>query len=159
MTSRLSFLIIPLLFLKFSFAQDYRNVLYGQHTEVFKEDALTTQLFLDKEGNYYPNSLINDDELRKTASIRAYFEQHPSHFLDVTKSYGLSFNAYSEENFNSFQEVLMQSKLNALNHKIKDYEEVFIVIHGFRKPMVPTNGDTSSHQDNMAFREKSFQQG
>lgn len=136
----------------FCCAQESRNVLYGERSEVFKEDNNNVQLFLDKNGDFYPLADIDNIELRSTATIKGYFKNNTASFVEISLKYDLEFQHFSDSNYLLLQEAIINERILSINNKSSEFKDVFILIHGFRKPILPKGNDTSSQQDNISFR-------
>ena len=149
-----TFLTISLLLLSLSvFAQSTQSVLFGERNTYLRKEPNVLRVFLDRNGDFYPEVAIPDAELQENkAALRDYYAANEAAFLRVAQQYGLSVTAYSEEAFGRLQSRIAQSLADSLN-AISEELELFVLIHCFRKPLRNRSGGTTSVQDYAAVRQ------
>lgn len=130
-----------------------KNMLYGERQNVFSSKKNVSRLFFDKKGNLYPNIVISDSALLSNdASLKTYYKNEPSIFQQLAVEYKLESNHFSDANFETFQDSLLNQALAEINQQISKRSEVFILVHGFRKPLIFEHGTTSSFADNLVLQ-------
>jgi len=124
-------------------AQVFQNVLYGEHAI----EKNVSKIYIDKNGDIYPNSIIPNKSLKENnSSIKEFYKNNANIFKENSASIGLIFNEFTENNYIKFQNLLFENKLKKINTNIKN-SQVYILIHGFNKPSVPKGYSSSSKQD------------
>ncbi len=128
-------------------AQTGPQVIYGERYRYFSEANGVVRVFLDRHGNYYPNSVIPDSALlNSSASLKDYFADHPDAFMKIAAQYELQISAYSISSFAALQEQIIDQLADRINSLDRE-RELFILIHGFRKPLVRQQWSSSSQED------------
>ena len=133
--------LFPILLSSIVFSQE--NVSYAQTYIRSEKIENVTRVFLDKNGHVYPLSDI-DENLFRNAN---YELKKLSRLVSVNTD--TSYWTWQKRQ-NEFSEKLA-SKLNG---EISSEQNLYIFIHGFRKPAAPINGDTSAHADYGFMRER-----
>ncbi len=59
---------------------------------------------------------------------------------------------YSDENFEEIQDTLIANALRDFNRQLSDSAAVYVLIHGYRKPLTSQHGTTSSFADNLVIQ-------
>lgn len=119
------------------------NVSYAQTYIRSEKIENVTRVFLDKNGDVYPLSNIDENLFRN-----ANYE------LKKLSSLG-SVNTYtSYRTWQKRQNELSEKLASKVNGEVSSGQNLYIFIHGFRKPVVPINGDTSAHDDYGIMRER-----
>lgn len=135
-------------------AQIFQNVLYGERSSHFGDQENVYRIFIDKSGDVYPNTIIPDNSLKaNNSSIKEYYKNNVELFKVASNDLGLNISEFTENNYSQFQKLLLKSKVEDINKNIDD-KNVYFLIHGFRKPIAPKNGSTSSKQDNEFLRKR-----
>lgn len=130
-----------------------KNMVYGERQSAFESTENVTRLFFDKRGHLYPNAVIPDSVLLADgAFLKEYFRNETAAFRTVANQVNLKSDRFSDENFEAFQDSLLSQSLNEIHQKISDSAEVFVLIHGFRKPLIFEHGTTSSFADNFVLQ-------
>ncbi len=133
--------ICLVLFVFHGMAQE--NVSYGGCRMLFGEEENVTRVFLDKNGDFYPAFAVIEDEFEKTDfSLREYTNE----VLEITE--------FTDSIWVEIQEKAVSDLAEEINSKITQEEDLYVLIHGFRKPAAPINGDTSAHDDYSFMRER-----
>ena len=129
---------------------ELKNVPYGERQPVFKSSENVTRWYFDKWGHFYPNLIIPDSILMANgASLKEYFQNDSIEFGKLARQLNLKSEDYSEENFNVSQDSLITNELKDFHQNLSDSSELFVLIHGFRKPLKTQHGTTSSFLDNL----------
>ncbi len=119
------------------------NVSYAQTYIRSEKIENVTRVFLDKNGDVYPRSDIDENLFRN-----ANYE------LKKLSSLG-SVNTYtSYRTWQKRQNELSEKLASKVNGEVSSGQNLYIFIHGFRKPLAPLNGDTSAHDDYGIMRER-----
>ena len=119
------------------------NVSYAQTYIRSEKIENVTRVFLDKNGDVYPRSDIDENLFRN-----ANYE------LKKLSSLG-SVNTYtSYRTWQKRQNELSEKLASKVNGEVSSGQNLYIFIHGFRKPVAPINGDTSAHDDYGIMRER-----
>ncbi len=110
------------------------SVRFGKHS---KKNGIITdnvvRIFLDKEGSYYPESIINDHSLRKNNnSLRNWYSTHRNEFNGICSNLGIPASAFNEQ-LDSLNRKLARNITSEINNKSKGYDIVNVSIHGFSK--------------------------
>ncbi|MEL6658942.1 MAG: hypothetical protein AAFP77_20710 [Bacteroidota bacterium] len=131
----------------FAVAQTGQQVIYGERYRYFSEVSGVVRVFLDRQGDFYPEAIIPDSALLdNNASIQAYFTSHPDAFVKTAAHYDLQITGYSEQHFATLQEKIIGQLVDRIN-TLDQERELFLLIHGFRKPLVPQQWSSSSKND------------
>ena len=154
MVSIMRLLLLFLLFFEVgsAFAQAGPQVVYGERFRYHTAEDQVLRVYLDREGSFYPDAVIPDAALQASnASLQAYYEAHPDAFQTVAARYGLEVNTYSEESFGNLQAAVVTRLTDAIN-QLDPSHDLFLLIHGFRKPLVAQQWSSSSQSDYAAVR-------
>lgn len=139
-------------------AQSSQNVVFGEWPRYFQPEEQVIRVFMDKNGDYYPNTIIPQEELlANDAAIADYFQAEEEAFLATAATYGLTFDAYSEEAFATLQSAII-GRLSDLINQVDAQSDLFLLIHGFRKPMLPQRGGYPSIREYAGVRNSIQQQ-
>lgn len=134
-------------------AQNNQNVVYGERNKYFQSSEDTYRLFFDENGDLYPNTFIADQVLiENSATLQGFYSNNSAEFVKASKELSLDFETFTETNFKTFQESIIHNQLLKLNNEIAESSHLYILIHGFRKPISPRNGGTSSQDDNNSLK-------
>lgn len=129
---------------------ELKNVLYGERPAFLQSSKITSRWHIDKLGHVYPDEILPDSSLLKSqASIKAYYKNNPTVFATIASKYNLISTVFSNDNFNDFQDSLIAQKATKINAQLSNFSNLFILIHGFRKPIVSQHNTTSSFVDNL----------
>ena len=151
-------LALCLSFIGLANAQSDQHVVFGEWPQYFKEEDKLVRVFLDKNGHYYPTTIIAQDKLLEhNAALQDYYAANEQAFISVAKTYHLEVSGYSEETFMLLQDQIV-SQLAASINRLPATDDLFLLIHGFRKPMLSQRGGSSSARDYAAVRERIDQQ-
>ncbi|MFT4722040.1 MAG: hypothetical protein ACI8QW_000418 [Saprospiraceae bacterium] len=119
------------------------NVSYVACRMLLGEEENVARVFLDKNGDFYPAFAVIEDEFEKTNfSLREYSNV-------VLESKKLTDSIWVK-----IQEEVVSDLVEEINSRIAKEENLYVFIHGFRKPAAPINGDTSAHDDYGFMRER-----
>lgn len=125
-------------------AQSSQHVLFGEWPRYFQQEEKVVRVFLDKNGDYYPNSIIPAADLQESgASLKDYFSGHTDAFLAVSQSYGVASTGSFEDDYAALQSEIVDDLVRLVN-ALDQQDDLYILIHGFRKPMLPQRGGSSS---------------
>lgn len=129
------------------------DVLYGERAKHIEPQTDTYRFFYDKNGQLYPNTIISDDLLKKHQGfLQNYFLNDVSKFKELSSRVDLNFDDYSFENFEKYQDSILNNQIKIINKSISDSTKIFVLIHGFRKPIKLKYGNTTSVKDNEAVK-------
>lgn len=129
-----------------SFSQEH--VLFGERSQHFSELDNTTRIFLDKNGSVYPEAFIPDSILSQSEySLEEFYRNNSDKYSEINNQYNLSITEFNAEGFESFQQAVISGVLKGIHEKVTEESTIYILIHGFRKPLESINGDTSSQGD------------
>jgi len=141
---RLIFLVL-LFFIGFNTfgAKVKRAVLFGNHTQVTAtSDSLTYRIFMDMNGDYYPEQFIDNTEIRnENSQLRLWAANHEDKFSLIAESYHLQQTAYSMKNYWILQDSIIASISKSINRKSREFSSLTFLIHGFRKRLARPTGD------------------
>ncbi|MEL6969657.1 MAG: hypothetical protein AAFO02_05770 [Bacteroidota bacterium] len=143
------FLLVILVYglIPFAVAQTGQQVIYGERYRYFSEVNGVVRVFLDRQGDFYPEVIIPDTALlNNNASIQSYFAAHPDAFVKTATQYNLQVTGFSEQHFAALQEKIIGQLVDRIN-TLDQQRELFLLIHGFRKPLVPQQWSSSSKDD------------
>ncbi len=133
--------------------EEKKNVLYGERSHVFKPSKNTQRLYLDKLGHFYPEQKISNAVLlENNASVKTFYKNNPEEFKAVAAGYKLNSTMFSDENFSALQDSIISRKVKNINAQIHNISNLYILIHGFRKPIVTKHSTTSSYIDNLIMK-------
>lgn len=119
-------------------------VLYGVRN--LNHDKLA--IFFDREGTLYPEYPIPNDKLaQNNASLKQYFKNNAADFLAIAAHYDLQLNDNSDASIALLNDAVLAAETAKINNASNAGQSVTFLVHGFRKPFVPTNGDSSSVGD------------
>lgn len=132
-------LLCILLFAPFvAFAQptdNSKSVLYGERGGL-PDLPDTYRLFLDRNGDLYPDLTIPDSMLSAAdASLAQLYVQRPGLFPSALPS------------FAAYQDSVLESTISALKALSASVQDVFVLVHGFRKPFHPTPGGRTAQSE------------
>ncbi|GAA4892539.1 hypothetical protein GCM10023311_16290 [Flaviramulus aquimarinus] len=136
-----------------------QNVLYGEKINYFKPSENTFRVFFDKEGGLYPEEFIsNKDMIINESTLREYYSNNQLKFVKIARGLNHDFKSFTEANYRAFQTSLVNENLQLLNNKINSNSKVFVLTHGFRKPISSRYGGSSSQEDNEFLKEAILEQ-
>lgn len=120
-----------------SFSQfDDQSVLYGEHSKRVptSEDHLL-RIFVDRNGDFYPENLISNEELKAAgSSLSTWSSQNEMKFAAICASYAIPYEHYSKDKFEELQDSIANRLLRSVNVNAETSNSVTVLIHGFRKP-------------------------
>ena len=152
--------LILLFFLLLSIASSAQSVekavLFGEHAiQVPTETSNSLKIFMDMNGDYYPEEYISDYDLRKegNSQLKIWASRFPDKFIKIAKGYDLGFTTYSAANYQILQDAIIQNNSSIINLNAKNKRLVWL-IHGFRKELYNADGISrpSSYLDNQAIK-------
>ena len=119
------------------YAKVKHAVTFGNHAErIPTKEGNIYRIFMDMNGDYYPENKILDTELKKSgqSQLKIWAKKYPIKFGEIAKSYNLDNTIYSEENYL----ILQDSIRSVITKQINDYrsQNLTWIIHGFRKKTV-----------------------
>ena len=120
------------------------SVLYGERDTVRNHLAL----FYDKEGTIYPDYFISNASLEKNgASLRQWYSNNTDQFLAIAQKYRCCFAECSAASIETLSDSITAVNSRRINSTKAQYGSATFLVHGFRKPFVPSNGDYTSVRD------------
>lgn len=129
-----------------------KSVLYGERDSILESEGLNFfRLFIDKNGDYYPDFFIPDNELKNSNSeLLLWSKQNQSKFIKIAEKYGLNFQSYSKQNFKLLQTEIIRKLGNEIKNQSSNFNSISVLIHGFRKPFKERQRsiDSWSYDDN-----------
>lgn len=123
-----------ILFSSIVFSQE--NVSYAQIYIRSENTKNVTRVFFDKNGDVYPSNDIDENLFRN-----ANYELKT---LRISTSNNVHI---SDQIWLDMQDSLSTEITLKLNKEVSKENKLYILVHGFRKPAEPINGDTSAHDD------------
>lgn len=149
---RLFFLTLICIWFKPSFGQEnLKSVLYGEKDLILKSQDGVERIFLDKNGDYYPDFFISDTELKQSDSeLFKWSKANVEKFIEIGKVYNLYFVSFSDENYQMLQSKIIETRIESISDKSLNFQSVSVLIHGFRKPFKTRDRsiDSWSYDDN-----------
>lgn len=131
-------------------------VLFGNHSEIIKTlDGDVFRIFMDMNGDYYPENIISNEELRDegNSQLRVWAKEFPTQFTEIAEAYKLLETDYSTENYQILQDSIRSSILKILNREGRS-EQTWI-LHGYRKDIQSQKVDNgTSVSDNRIGRRR-----
>lgn len=135
-----------------------KAVLFGEHLSHLKEAPENViRIYLDKDGFYYPDHLIEDKSLKKSkSSLALWYEKHPDDLAELCRKYKVEEALEIPEKINRLNDSIIQHQIRLINDRAKSYESVDVLIHGFRKKAYGNIGQfsTYSSSNNDFFRRR-----
>jgi len=129
-------------------AYSQEPVLYGERPDDYVSDSSTTRIFLDQNGDFYPELQINNEQLLSSDyNLKEYFNQNESVVQELRELYGYQKGQFGHKPFNNLQGAIEHDLINRINNKLQADTELFVLIHGFRKPLEPVPNGTNSIDD------------
>ncbi|MFK7756807.1 MAG: hypothetical protein AB8B53_07735, partial [Flavobacteriales bacterium] len=120
------------------------HVFYGNaHSERSSTEELT-QVFLDKNGDFYPALEISQSDFSPDHSIKEWFSKMTS------QGGSAEFNSLTgnTKSYEEFQSSVIERILKSMTFQLdRNEKKVVVLIHGFRKPYTSVNGDVSSQEE------------
>lgn len=124
--------------------------MYGEKDTYYKPQENVYGLFLDKNGDFYADDFITDEALYKNnASLQEFYASNPKQFIATAKKYNLNLKTYSIANYLIFQELVAQNLSTEINQfqQKNNSNNLYILIHGFRKAFVKKSRSTTAMED------------
>lgn len=118
-----------------------RGVFFGERSIRLKDnpgsDSYRTdvvRIFMDKKGMYYPELFIGDHEMENNcSSLESWYNSHPGKLDSLCMKYHVPDSLGTDHKIESLNVAIMQHYLDTINSKVKAYDFVNVLIHGFRK--------------------------
>lgn len=132
-----------------------KAALFGEHAQIVKtHEENVYRIFMDMNGDYYPENIISSKELEKDGNyqLSIWAEKFPGKFREIAESYNLQETNYSETNFRILQDSIISRISFTINKHTKQHQTW--IIHGFRKKLHKPEGefDHTSLDDNIKVR-------
>jgi hypothetical protein len=119
-----------------------RSVLYGERVGLTALPT-TSRVFLDRNGDLYPELSLPDSLLAGAdASLAQLFEQQPEVFQTKQSS------------FSNYQDSVLAATLMSINEGATAATDVFVLVHGFRKPFRPEPGGRTSGSEYLQLQQR-----
>lgn len=136
-TLRMRFFLYTLFcFVNFlALSQDTTSVLFGQHSDSLRtEKSNLLRVFMDKNGDYYPENSINEEDLRNQgqSELIKWAEAFPNKFQTIAKDYHISCEEFSPVLFAQLQDSIILRNSRMVNERLAG-RSVTVLVHGFRK--------------------------
>lgn len=132
-------------------------VVFGEHSTKkpnIPKDVI--RIFMDRNGHYYPDTIILDkelkDEIKGKAALKVWAKNHPSKFKIIAKSYNLINVNYNPASYKALQDSIVARISNTINNYKSDSKT--FLIHGFNKEFYNPSKNTKSIADNLAIEKK-----
>lgn len=123
-------------------------VLFGERGHEYRSDGQTTRIFLDRRGDFYPDVFIPDSLLRLSDNLlRSYYASQEDAMTVAQQTYGFEPSSNFYASYLRFQDSVEVQTVRQLNEKLTQETELFIMVHGFRKPLDSVSTGTNSFQD------------
>lgn len=129
-----------------------KAVLFGEHAikePIIPKDVI--RIFLDRNGHYYPDNIILDNELKNKqkgkTELHTWAKNHSGKFKAIAKSYNLLHTNYNNETYKTLQDSIV----NRLSRKINNHKSHYktFLIHGFNKQFYNKSKNKKSITDNL----------
>ena len=114
----------------------------GEHSEQMEElGSNTVRVFMDENGWFYPADVIKDKTMLKNDnSLKQFWSNRVKSSVEERKinsdSYAKAKNIHARESY-----------VKAINSKADKYDQVYFLIHGFRKRAYKKKDNATSEQD------------
>jgi len=116
--------------------------LYGERNDSLNRGAV----FFDKHGNIYPDFFISDTSLEHArCDLHLWYYRHPSEFHALMIRYDCAAATVNEQSIEALESAIRTKKVHALHTASKN--NLFVLIHGFRKGFVKNNKDHTSIEE------------
>lgn len=123
-------------------------VLYGERSEAYQSDEQTSRVFLDQHGDFYPDIMIKDEDLKNSNNnLRDYFGVNKAALATAQQRYGVRSQQMTHTTFLRIQDSIERRVIRNLNNKLQSDTELYVLIHGFRKPLRPVPNGSNSLED------------
>ncbi len=129
--------------------------LYGMRAKrIYHErNEHSVRVFVDKEGGYYPEYYIKDNSLKRANnSLLEWYRTHEDDFKVICQEYEIPSSLRFDEKVALLNETIERGYLEEINKKLEGYDNVVILIHGFRKKVYGSRKDRYSTKDNIDFQ-------
>lgn len=127
-------------------AQNWNNyaVQLGEHSsEMKKPDSNTVWGFMDQVGWFYPEDFINDKDIKKSNnSLQQFWKKE---VLASSKRNEVQLNHDSFAKTKNLAALRAYAK--SINARLQRYDDVYFLIHGFRKRAYKKKDNATSEQD------------
>ena len=144
--NRFALLLIGLFTCLSVFSQE--PVLYGERSDNFQSNNTTTRIFLDRHGDFYPDVIIKNEDLKNSNyNLRDYYDQNDSGIAVDQEIYDVTNRKFKYTTFLRLQDSIEQRAIRQLNSKLESDTELYVLIHGFRKPLEHVSTGTNSIED------------
>jgi len=138
-------ILLLFIFLNHANANVKHSVVYGEHSTKIKTiENNTYRIFMDMNGDYYPENVISNQELASEgkSQLAIWSKKYPNKFQSIAQSYNLINTTYSEDNYSILQDSIISTITRGIN-QFKTSQQTWI-IHGFRKKISNENIDNST---------------
>jgi len=128
-------------------------VLFGEHTtKVHYNIEEEYHIHIDKNGDFYPDQFISDDDIRDKGNnqLRVWAKEYPKDFSKIAMTYHLNDTLYSALTYNILQDSIVANIARNINYYARNKSQTWLV-HGFRKNLYQVqkgNIDSTSLADN-----------
>lgn len=134
------------------FAKVKNAVVFGEHSKIVQTmENGTLRIFMDMNGDFYPENVISNNELETTgnAQLAIWAKKYPAQFQKIAQSYRLEITTYSKFNYIVLQDSIRQNLLRTINKQGRIIQTW--VIHGYRKKITNENADnlTSTYENSL----------
>ncbi len=131
--------------------QENTSVFFGEVCHVRSQNEHVTKVFLDKNGDYYPDIPISLKHFQKENSLEQWYKLMNS----IGWSDPMLENLPRVKSFSEFQDYVLNQAIIKISQNLeRDNQKVVVLIHGFRKPYESINGDYSSAEEYRITRER-----
>ncbi len=112
--------------------RERHTVCFGKHIR-HKAPANAVRIFLDKDGNYYPDIFIRDNELRhNNSSLGEWYRNNTSAFNSLCTAYKVPVSTF-EQQLAGLNDALAKQIAERINTGCHGFDIVDVSIHGFSK--------------------------
>jgi hypothetical protein len=107
---------------------------FGAHDKHFsKHDSNIVRIFLDREGNYYPDIFIKDKDIRRNnSSLSQWYKENLGVFNDQCSKYQIVKGDFDQK-LSQLNNALAQEIVDSINSKDTGFDIANVSIHGFCK--------------------------
>lgn len=135
---------------------DRFSVFFGERSSVTEKEADNTiRIFIDQDGSFYPEYEISDKMLlNNCGSIKHYLGRDSIAAKQICGLYGIGVTQGKNTLFTAINNAVVSATLKKINERVKNFDRVDVLIHGFRKRMYNNGDGSSSLEDNKLLTHK-----
>jgi hypothetical protein len=114
---------------------DKNAIVFGERTKWLEEDQINTvSVFMDKNGFYYPDIYIADEDLiNSNGELRTWYKKNIQILDSLCNSYNIRSVSTTEEKILLLNDSICMGIVRKINAKKSNYRNIYVNIHGYRK--------------------------